>query len=271
MRFDSLDFYREHARRYSRLSHEYTHSVYGNSSHPALKGDVDLLDRVVELAPGKRGLDAGCGAGARDVHLLRARGYDVYGIDAVAENIDLGKELHPEIADRLSVADLREPLAFETGAFDFVLCNAVIQHLPPETAESLTIPELVRTLAPGGVLQLMFKTGAGVATVNDRAYGPGGVARAFQLYDEHRLLKVLADCGCSLVEAGGKGEMGGLLYFSDPKPMRHCAFWVQEGLNPLRLRGRDEGKTDFLRRCRRERLCAPALNSLYWIAADRIR
>ena len=59
------------------------------------------------MAWGKRGLDAGCGAGARDVHLLYTWGYDVYGIDAVEENISQGRELHPEIADKLSVADLR--------------------------------------------------------------------------------------------------------------------------------------------------------------------
>ena len=92
---------------------------------------MDLLNRVVELARGNRGLDAGCGAGARDVHLLYTWGYDIYGIDAVEENISLGRELHPEIANKLSVADLREPLSFESGFFDFVLCNAVIQHLTP--------------------------------------------------------------------------------------------------------------------------------------------
>ena len=228
MQFDSLDFYREHAHRYSQLSHELTHSVYTNSSHPALKGDMDLLDRVVELAWGKRGLDAGCGAGARDVHLLHTRGYYVYGIDAVEENIRLGKELHPEIADRLSVADLRDLLPFESGSFDFVLCNAVIQHLTPEVTETTTIPELVRVLSPGGILQLMFKTGLGVATVSDHAYGSDGVDRSFQLYDERRLLTVLKECGCSLVEAEGSGDLGGMLYFSDPKPMRHCAFWVRK-------------------------------------------
>ena len=63
MQFDSLDFYKAHAQRYSRLSHEFTHSVYTGSSHPAPRGDLDLLNRVTELAWGKRGLDAGCGAG----------------------------------------------------------------------------------------------------------------------------------------------------------------------------------------------------------------
>ena len=228
MQIDSLDFYREHARRYSQLSHEFTHSVYTGSSHPALRGDIDLLNRVVELARGSRGLDAGCGAGARDVHLLYTWGYDIYGIDAVDENISLGRELHPEIADKLNVADLREPLAFESGCFDFILCNAVIQHLAPQVVETTTIPELARVLAPGGVLQLMFKTGSGVATVSDRAYGADGLARSFQLYDEHRLLSILEDCGCFLVRPEGSKDLGGVLYFSDPKPMRYCAFWVRK-------------------------------------------
>ena len=228
MKFDSLEFYREHAQRYSQLSHEYTHSVYSNASHPALNGDMDLLNRAAELASGRRALDAGCGAGARDVYLLHTWEYDAYGIDAVEENISLGKELHPEIADKLSVADMREPLAFETGFFDLVLCNAVIQHMTPGAAETTTIPELARVLAPGGMLQLMFKIGSGVVTVSDRAYGSDGVDRSFQLYDEHRLLEILEGCGCSLVETGNSGQLGGLLYFSDPKPMRYCAFWVRK-------------------------------------------
>jgi len=43
MKFDSLDFYREHASRYSNLSHEFTHSLYTDSSLTGLTGDMDLL------------------------------------------------------------------------------------------------------------------------------------------------------------------------------------------------------------------------------------
>jgi SAM-dependent methyltransferase len=228
MQFESLQFYRENAQRYSQLSHEFTHSAYKHTSHPNLNGDMDLLKRADELASGKRSLDAGCGAGARDVSLLHSWGYDAYGIDAVEENINLGKAEHPEIADKLSVGDLRKPLAFESGSFDLVLCNAVIQHLSPQDAETTAIPELARVLAPGGVLQLMFKVGSGVAAVSDSAFGTDGVDRSFQLYDEHRLLRLLEDCGCSMVEADQRGKLGGLLYFDDPKPMRYCIFWVRK-------------------------------------------
>ena len=228
MKFDSLDFYREHASRYSNLSHEFTHSLYTDSSLTGLAGDMDLLKRIVKLAPGRRGLDAGCGAGARDVHLLNAWGYQAYGVDAVEENVSLAKSLHPEIADLIQVVDLREPLPFADASFDFVTCNAVIQHMAPQTTEQTTLPELARVLAPDGVLQLMFKVGSGVVTVGDKAYGSQSVARTFQLYSEYRLLEVLKELGCTLVEPSGKEELGGLMYFNDIKPMRHCVFWVRK-------------------------------------------
>ena len=228
MSTDSLDFYRRYAQRYAELSQGFIHSTYTECSHPALKTDMDLLNRLMELAPGRRGVDAGCGAGARDVYLLWNRGYDMYGLDAVLENIQIAKGQHSEIADRLQVADLQDPLPFPDASFDLALCNAVIQHIPESVTKQETLPELVRVLRPGGVLQLMFKTGSGVETVVDSAYGEDGVDRSFELYDENQLLEVLEGCGCQLIDADSDGRMGGFLYFKDPKPMRHCVFWVRK-------------------------------------------
>ena len=168
----SESFYRSHARRYAEVSHNFIQSVYTDVSHPSLKGDTDLFDRLQELVKtGSQGLDAGCGSGARDVFFYWQRGYDILGVDAVEENILEAHRLHPEIASRVTAADLRKPLGYSDGSFDFVLCNAVIQHIAPEIALGTTLPEFVRVLRKGGVLQLMFKYGGGVATVYDRDYG----------------------------------------------------------------------------------------------------
>ena len=121
-------------------------------------------------------------------------------------------------------------MPFEKASFDFVLCNAVIQHLSAETTEITTIPELTRVLAPGGVLQLMFKIGFGVATVSDRAYGPDSVDRSFQLYDEYRLLKLLEDCNCSLIEPDGSGALGGMLILQQPQADALLCFLGEEEL-----------------------------------------
>ncbi len=220
----SEEFYKHHARRYSEVSHQLLQSVYVSSSHPALKTDMDLLECLTGLVSGGRGLDAGCGAGARDVHHLWNKGLDVYGIDAVEENIQEARALHPEIADRVQVADLRDSLDFANESFDFVICNAVIQHIEPENLPA-TLSEFARVLRPEGVLQLMFKNGTGVITVFDRDYG---AERSFHLYDEAGLLDRLKSHHLLLVEPSKPEGLGGIMYFTDPKPVDHCVFYVRK-------------------------------------------
>ena len=217
----SESFYRQHAQRYAEVSHKFIQSVYTDVSHPGLTGDMDLIKRVQELVPkGARGLDAGCGAGARDVFHFWQEGYDIYGVDAVAENIAEARRLHPDIASRVSVADLREPLDYPDSNFDFVLCNAVIQHIEPTITMGTTLPELARVLKVGGLIQLMFKYGVGVATVHDVDYGSD---RVFQLYGVDDVLEVL---GFRVVPEDGEA-LGGVMYFKDPKPMDHCVLFAR--------------------------------------------
>ena len=189
----SESFYRRHAQRYAEVSHNFIQSVYSDVSHPGLQGDTDLMDRLQELVPqGCRGLDAGCGAGARDVFFYWQRGYDIYGVDAVDENIVEARRLHPEIASRVSVTDLREPLSYPDASFDFVLCNAVIQHIESATALGTTLPGFARVLRAGGVVLGIL---------------------------EGRDLRVIPTEGVKL---------GGVMYFKDPKPMDHCVFFARK-------------------------------------------
>ena len=225
MEQDQLEHYRRFGHRYAEVVHDFLGSDYGDPSPPQLTGDQVLLERYQSLAPGKKGLDAGCGAGARDVYLLHTRGCDMQGVDALQDNLDVAAELHPEIADRLEVADLSQPLRFPDDSFDFVACNAVIQHISPESVMEVTLPELIRVLRPGGVLQLMFKNGRGIGTVLDPDYD---VQRSFQLYDEHEILAVVERQGCSLIAAEGDDSLGGLMFFTDHKPMRHCVFHARK-------------------------------------------
>jgi len=113
-----------------------------------------------QLIPrGGNGLDAGCGAGTRDVFYYWRDGYDIVGVDVMEENINVAQKLHPEIADRVHVADLSGPLDCAGGSFNFALCDAVTQHIDPETVMGFTLPELARVLKMDGVLRLMFKGG----------------------------------------------------------------------------------------------------------------
>ena len=227
MRLENLskDFYSAHAQRYAQVAQEFIQGVYTNSSHPGLTSDLDLMVRLKELIPpGGRGLDAGCGAGARDVLYYWRDGYDIVGVDVVEENIQVAKELHPEIADRVSVADLSRPLDYPDASFDFVMCNAVIQHIDPATAMEVTLPELARLLKPGGVLQLMFKVGAGIKAVYDRDYD---TKRTFQLYQPEEILSLLGGQGLELIPPDGE-KLGGVIRFTDPKPVDHCVFYARK-------------------------------------------
>ena len=151
-----------------------------------------------------------------------------FGLDPVAENIRVARSQRPEFADRLRVADIQESLSFDDSSFEVLLCNAVIQHIPREIVFANVLPEFARVLRPGGVLQLMFKPGRGVETAVDGAYGSEGVARSFMLYYEREVLKALASLGLRLIEEEADVKMGGLLYFDDNKPMRHCVFWARK-------------------------------------------
>ena len=105
------------------------------------------------------------------------------------------------------------------------MCNAVIQHIAPKLLFDITLPELVRVLRPNGVLQLVFKVGTGIANVHDGEYG---VDRIFHLYGEDAILAKLTELGCTLVEPVTPNDLGGLMYFTDNKPLRHCALYVRK-------------------------------------------
>ncbi len=76
----SEKFYIRYAGRYAEVSHQLLQSIYIESSHPKLTSDLDLINRQKTLVPGKCGLDAGCGAGARYVYNLWSDGYDIFGV-----------------------------------------------------------------------------------------------------------------------------------------------------------------------------------------------
>ena len=220
----SAAFYQRHAHRYAEVTDAFLQSRYTDSTHPTLRSDHDIMDRFEEMiAPRSKGLDAGCGPGARDVYHLWGDGHDIVGVDALEESIEVTRKLHPEIAERVSVADLREPLPFKDDSFDFVLSNSVIQHIDVKATFEVTIPEMVRVLRKGGVLQFMFKVGSGVETVFDKDYDD---QRSFQLYDPDDIVERLAGLNMGVVPAEGQ-KLGGVMLFTDTKPMRHCLIYFR--------------------------------------------
>lgn len=218
------EFYSGQAERFSEIMHSTLEGRY-ESPVAGLTGDRDLMRRLRELAaPGGRGLDAGCGAGARDVHLHRRAGFAAFGVDAVPAALEVAHRAHPELRGRLALADLGRGLPLRSASVDFVLCNAVVQHLPQDRGLGVALAEIGRVLRPGGVLQLMFKTGRGRVVVHDPEYG---VDRVFQLYPVRPVLRRLAELGLAVIP-GGDGRPGGVMRFADPKRMPHCVLFARK-------------------------------------------
>ena len=119
------------------------------------KGTVQEVDHVVgalELVPGSRVLDVGCGPG-RHAHELARRGIVVHGIDISATFIELANGDAPAGAtfERL---DARE-LAFD-AEFDAVicLCQGAFGLMTANGDDDVVLAGMARSLRPGGRLAL---------------------------------------------------------------------------------------------------------------------
>jgi len=89
-------------------------------------------------------LDAGMGPG-RLLSELALRGWDVSGVDASEEMVEVARRRIPEAASRL-VQSLIESLPFPEGSFDVVIATGVLEYSELERS----LPELLRVLRSGG-------------------------------------------------------------------------------------------------------------------------
>jgi ubiquinone/menaquinone biosynthesis C-methylase UbiE len=87
-------------------------------------------------------LDVGCGAGHYLITLRKEldKNIDYTGIDITEYYIKLAKKAYPGVP--FYICDIHE-LGWDADSFDIIICNNVILHLPPDTAEQ-AIKELLR-------------------------------------------------------------------------------------------------------------------------------
>jgi SAM-dependent methyltransferase len=134
----------------SRLKATWMSGDYGHFAQYLEPGALEFLGRL-EIAPGTRMLDVGCGAGQIAIPAARA-GAEVTAIDIAANLIDQGRQRAADagVAVRFEEADAEE-LPFADGAFDLVvsLIGAIFAPRPERVAA-----EMVRVCRPGGLLAM---------------------------------------------------------------------------------------------------------------------
>lgn len=99
------------------------HRSYGNDAWRPYEAYPLVLDHL-DLEPGKKMLDVGCGTG----YLLRAagkKGIQTYGTDISEEGIKIAKDVAPDAELTIGKG---EDLKFPDKFFDYVVCLGALEH-----------------------------------------------------------------------------------------------------------------------------------------------
>lgn len=121
-------------------------------SYDENEADADRIIELLELSPGARLLDAGCGLG-RFTSALLERGIDAVGVDISGEAIAEAERRYPGPTYR--VLDLLQPLPPELGSFDALvsLCSSY-GYGATEAEDQAMLRAFYAALRPGGKMAM---------------------------------------------------------------------------------------------------------------------
>ncbi|MDX6284576.1 MAG: hypothetical protein QOG53_61 [Frankiales bacterium] len=155
----------------------------------------------LQVGPGDRVLDLGCGAGRHAYGALR-RGADVIAVDwsvdevAVVRDTMAAMDVAGEVPPGAHMTALRGDLTalpFPDASFDRVIAAEVLEHIP---ADHDAMAEIARVLRPGGLAAVTvprwFPERVCWALSEDYHTNPGGHVR---IYKRHDLADKLNDVG----------------------------------------------------------------------------
>ena len=108
-----------------------------------------LLDAMLDVRPGTRILDAGCGSGVCSGYLA-SKGAIVTGLDGNVDAIRFARRAYSGDTIQFIHGQVDDP-PFEDASFDQAICFEVIEHLYATQAAAL-LSALSRVLKPGGLL-----------------------------------------------------------------------------------------------------------------------
>lgn len=135
---------------------EYQHRATHQSRYAAQRfwhqKRFEVCFELLELAPGMRVLDAGCGSGVFSERIARSPGVHVVAVDANDAAVAFAQRKYACANLEVRRGHVDE-LAFEPQTFDRIACLEVIEHIHVEQARAM-LRAFARLLRPGGRLLL---------------------------------------------------------------------------------------------------------------------
>jgi len=175
-------------------SHEYFQRLYDvEEKHWWSRGMREIAGSLVESSSeasiGLSVLDAGCGTGINLGWLRRYRPGRLVGIDISVPALEFCLRRGERSLLQSSVL----ALPFRDKAFDLVVCNDVLQHLPAGGGETTALKELYRVLKDGGCLLIRTNSKAGS--------GDDQTDADYRKYEIRGLFQLLSGTGFEIVRA----------------------------------------------------------------------
>jgi avermectin B 5-O-methyltransferase len=168
---------------------------------------TDLVIERLNVLPGQRVLDVGCGSGAPAVRVVQATKADVVSIDIGVHQLHLAKErvIAEVLEDRITVqyADVNE-MPFANESFDAAWSSECLVHLTDWT-ESLR--HIARVLRPGGRLVVTDCVERAPVDSETRAFLDDYYATMHCRYNKlNEIPRLVRDAGLELAELTEIGD-----------------------------------------------------------------
>jgi phosphoethanolamine N-methyltransferase len=159
------------ADRYGRASILRSERMYGRGyQSPGQVEAVEAACAMLDLRPGMRVLDVGCGLGGPAMHLAREHGLRAVGVDVAHDMVELSRERLAEsglTGVEILEGDLRA-LGLEPASFDLIWTRDAILYVPDKGSIWRCLHELLR---PNGRLYAAdFCRGVGKPSPDVEAY-----------------------------------------------------------------------------------------------------
>ena len=185
---DTSQYTNKGLRRYEKIFGKYYVSTGGEETTAKFCAEMNLQ-------PGQKILDIGCGIGGSAFYMAQHYGVDVFGIDLSTNMIDLAKEYwktrHPAIKHRVRFhVEDATTMSYPDNFYDVVYSRDTILHIQ-DKLELFKLFE--KTLKPGGQL-----------VISDYCCGDGTQSEDFKNYVKQRGYNLLTvdDYGKTLKNAG---------------------------------------------------------------------